>query len=103
MALKVSPSVGGTALEGATITATYGGTIRTLADGETFIIRLAEGEDSITFAANKEGYIEGRLTLDLSGLTLKEEPVDPKTLPQIKLSDITYNNVNYTISDFMSV
>lgn len=68
LALKVSPSAQGSALEGATIIATYAGTVRTLEDGETFIIRLAEGEDSITFTANKEGYTEGRLTLDLSGL-----------------------------------
>ena len=68
LALKVSTSAEGSALEGATITATYAGTVRTLEDGETFIIRLAEGEDSITFTANKEGYTEGRLTLDISGL-----------------------------------
>lgn len=63
LALQVTPDV-----EDATVTAAYNGTIREL-DNNIFIIRLAEGEDSITFTANKEGYTEGRLTLDLSGLT----------------------------------
>ena len=62
LALQVTPDI-----EDATVTAAYNGTIREL-DNNIFIIRLADGEDTITFTANKEGYTEGRLTLDISGL-----------------------------------
>ena len=62
LALQVTPDV-----EDATVTAAYNGTIREL-DNNIYIIRLADGENTITFTAEKEGYTTGRLTLDLSGL-----------------------------------
>lgn len=72
IALKIDASTIEGALEGATITATYHGRDVTLDSDQIIIIRLAEGEDSITFTANKEGYTEGRLTLDFSGLDKQE-------------------------------
>ena len=74
IALKISAESLGEALEDATITATYNGRTVTLDSDRIIIVRFAEGEDTITFTATKEGYSEGRLTLDLSGLTLEEEP-----------------------------
>lgn len=86
-----------TDLDGATISATYNNEELTLVGGNTAVIRIADGADTITFTANKEGYTEGRLTLDLSDLTLEPAPAPVSTISWAPT--VTCNGSTYSLSD----